>query len=42
MVVLLLCYHFTALCTSKDGISAIATCYLWKYFLVHYYIGRPS
>ena len=40
MVALLLCYHFTAPCTSKVDISAI--CYLWRFFLVHCYIGRPS
>ena len=42
MVVLLLCYHFTALSTSKDDTSPSAICYLWRFFLVHYYMGRPS
>ena len=41
MLALLICYHFTALCTSKGGISVSAICYLWRFFLVHY-IGRPS
>ena len=42
IVALLICYHFTALCTSKGDISASAICYLWGFFLVYYYIGRPS
>ena len=42
MVALLLCYHFIALCTSKGDISASAICFLWKFLLVHYYIGRNS
>ena len=42
MVALLICYHFTTLCTSKYEISASAICYLWRFFLVHYFIGRPS
>ena len=36
MVALLLCYHFTALCTSKGDISASAIFYLWRFPLVHY------
>ena len=42
MTSLLLCYHSTALCTFKGDISASAICYLWIFFLVDYYIGRPS
>ena len=40
MVALLLCYHVTALCTSKEDVSAIG--YLWRFIFVHYYIGKPS
>ena len=40
MAALLLCYHFTALCASKDDCSASAICYLRWLFLVHYYISR--
>ena len=42
MVAMLLCYHFTALCSSKGYISASAICHLWRCLLVLYYIGRPS
>ena len=42
MIALLFCYAFVALCTSKDDTSASAICYLWRFFLVHYYTGRPS
>ena len=42
MVALLLCYCFTALCTSKGDISASAIYYLWRFFLAHCYIGRHS
>ena len=34
MVVPLLCYHFTALCTSKGDISASAICYLLEVFQI--------
>ena len=40
MTALLQCYHSTALCTSNGDISASAICYLWRFFLVHYYVGR--
>ena len=42
MVALFFCYHFTALFTFKGDISANAIYYLWRLFLSHYYIGRPS
>ena len=42
MVALLLCYYFTALCTSKGDISASPICYLWVIFLILHYIGSPS
>ena len=48
MVAPLLCYHFTALCTSKGDISDSAIRYLWRFFsllyryLVHYYICMPA
>ena len=42
MAALLLGYHSTALCTSKGDISASAICYLWRFFIVHYSIGRLS
>ena len=35
MVALLLCYHFTALCTCKGDVSASTISYLWT-FLIHY------
>ena len=41
MVALLVCCYFTAIWTSKGDISASATCYLFRFFLVHYYIGIP-
>ena len=41
MSVMLLCYHPTALRTSIGDISVTAICYFWRFFLVHYYIGRP-
>ena len=44
MATLLLCYHSTALWTSKGGpysTWASTICRLWS-FLVHYYIARPS
>ena len=34
--------YFTALCTSKGDIRASTLCSLWKFSLVHYYVGRPS
>ena len=33
---------FTALCISKGYVSASAICYLWRVFLLNYYIVRPS
>ena len=42
MAGLLLCCYFTTLCTSKGDISASAVYYLWRLFVYHYYIGRPS
>ena len=42
MVALLICYPFTALCISKDDISASAIYYLWRFSLVHYFLGWPS
>ena len=42
MVALLLRYHFNSLCTSKGVISASAICYLWRFFLDYYYIGKSS
>ena len=42
MAALLLCYHSTALYTSKGDISASTICYLWRLFLVHFYTVRPS
>ena len=39
---LFLCYSFTAICTSKGDISASAIYYFWRFFLIHYYVGRPS
>ena len=41
MAALLLCNHFTALCTLNGDISASAICYIWKFFLVHYLLGWP-
>ena len=32
MTALLLCYHFTALCTSRGDISVSAICYIWMFF----------
>ena len=32
----LLCYHSTALCTSKCNISASAICYLWRFINLLY------
>ena len=40
MVSLLHFYHFTALCSSESDLSVSAICYLWRFFSVHYYIGR--
>ena len=39
--VFLLCYHSIAPCTSKGDISASAICHLWRFVLIHWYIGRP-
>ena len=41
-MVALLLYHFTALWYSKGDIIVSAICYLWMFFLVHYYTERPS
>ena len=42
MVAPIFCCHFTAICTSKADISASVIYYLWKFFLIHYYISRFS
>ena len=44
MAALFLCYHSTALCTSKGNISASAICYLWRFIYLSIYccVGRPS
>ena len=36
MANLFLCYHSTALCTSKSNISASAICYLWRFINLLY------
>ena len=28
------CYHFIALCTSKDDSSASAFCYIWRFIIL--------
>ena len=42
MVGLLLCCNFTILCSFKGDVSDGVICYLWSFFLAHYYIGGPS
>ena len=39
MLALLLCCHFTALCTSKGDIGARAICYIWRFIIL--YLGLP-